>query len=152
MKGRRPKPTAMKIANNNPGKRPLNKKEPKPGKEAPMCPDHLDAEARREWFRIVPQLQAMNLAFRVDSAALAVYCQAYSRWTAAEIKIGADLIVKVNGTPQPNPYLSISNRAVEIMRKFLVEFGLTPASRSRLTVSSSESEDEFEGFLGGKAG
>jgi hypothetical protein len=37
-----------------------------------------------------------------------------------------------NGYPIVNPWLTISNQAVEQMRKFLGEFGLTPAARTRI--------------------
>jgi P27 family predicted phage terminase small subunit len=47
-----------------------------------------------------------------------------------------------------SPYLTIADQALETMRKFLVEFGLTPSSRSRIRVpASGESLDEFDRFL-----
>jgi hypothetical protein len=48
MVGRLPKPTALKVLSGNPGKRALNKNEPKPG-GVPTCPSSLDATAKREW-------------------------------------------------------------------------------------------------------
>ena len=36
--GRKPKPTAVKALEGNPGKRSLNTGEPKPEKKAPRCP------------------------------------------------------------------------------------------------------------------
>ena len=36
-RGRKPKPTAMKELEGNPGKHPLNTSEPKPNKKAPAC-------------------------------------------------------------------------------------------------------------------
>ena len=38
MAGRKPKPTAVKKLEGNPGKRKLNTKEPNPGKGMPDCP------------------------------------------------------------------------------------------------------------------
>ena len=43
--GRKPKPTAMKELEGNPGKRKLNKKEPMPGKGMPDCPKWLLPDA-----------------------------------------------------------------------------------------------------------
>ena len=37
-KGRKPKPTAIKKLEGNPGKRKLNQNEPQPEKTAPECP------------------------------------------------------------------------------------------------------------------
>ena len=50
-RGRKPTPTAIKELEGNPGKRPLNKNEPKPTKKAPPCPKWLEPEAKKEWHR-----------------------------------------------------------------------------------------------------
>ena len=49
MAGRKPKPTAVKKLEGNPGKRKLNTKEPNPGKGMPDCPAWLLPEAKTEW-------------------------------------------------------------------------------------------------------
>ena len=41
-RGRKPKPTAMKELEGNPGKRPLNPNEPRPERKAPRCPAWLE--------------------------------------------------------------------------------------------------------------
>jgi P27 family predicted phage terminase small subunit len=46
-----------------------------------------------------------------------------------------------------SPYLAILNKAIEQMRTFIVEFGMTPSSRARVTVTKPREEDEFEKFL-----
>ena len=60
MAGRKPKPTEMKRAQGNPGRRPLNNNEPKPT-GIPQCPSHLNEVAKREWRRIAPELIALGL-------------------------------------------------------------------------------------------
>ena len=86
MAGRRPKPTALKALQGNPGKRPLNRHEPQPG-GLPKCPKHLDGQARKEWKRISRELIACGLLTEVDRAALAAYCVAWSRWIDAEANV-----------------------------------------------------------------
>ena len=54
--GRKPKPTAMKELEGNPGKRKLNKKEPMPGKGMPDCPKWLLPDAQEEWKRLSEKL------------------------------------------------------------------------------------------------
>ena len=49
MRGRKPTPTAIKVLEGNPGKRPLNDREPQPPKKAPSCPKWLEPDAKREW-------------------------------------------------------------------------------------------------------
>src|SRR5262249_22001030 len=41
MRGRRPKPTRLKVITGNPGKRPLNEHEPRPEPQIPPCPSEL---------------------------------------------------------------------------------------------------------------
>lgn len=59
-RGRKPKPTAMKELEGNPGKHPLNTSEPKPNKKAPACPKWLEPEAKKEWRRLAKQMEAMR--------------------------------------------------------------------------------------------
>lgn len=49
MAGRKPKPTALKKLEGNPGKRKLNTKEPIPAKGMLNCPEWLLPEAKKEW-------------------------------------------------------------------------------------------------------
>lgn len=84
IKGRKPKPTAIKLLEGNPGKRPLNKSEPKPKKGAPKCPAWLLPEAKKEWKRMAEQLELLGLLTAVDMTAFAGYCQSYARWKVAE--------------------------------------------------------------------
>ena len=135
MLGRKPQPTALKLICGNPGKRPLNEHEPQPEPAVPECPEHLSAEAKREWERITAHLMRLGLLTEIDRAALAAYCQTYARWIEAEQHIAQlGLVVKAprTGYPIQNPYLPIANKALEHMRNFLTEFGMTPASRSRI--------------------
>ena len=83
-RGRKPKPTALKVLEGNPGKRQLNIVEPKPKKKAPKCPAWLDAEAKKEWRRLAKQLEDLGILTQIDMAAFAGYCEAYSRWKEAE--------------------------------------------------------------------
>lgn len=71
-RGRKPKPTAMKELEGNPGKHPLNTSEPKPNKKAPACPKWLEPEAKKEWRRLakqmsLPKVQVMPVNSRCSS-------------------------------------------------------------------------------------
>lgn len=148
--GRPRKPTALKVLEGNPGKRPINQKEPKPKPVAPKCPAHLNPRAKKEWRRIAVDLEPLGLLTQVDRAALAAYCVAYSRWVEAEdmIRKHGMLVKSPNGYPMQSPYLAIANKAVEQMKGFLTEFGMTPSSRSRLSINDKGQEDEFDRLLG----
>lgn len=151
MRGRKPKPTALKILDGNPGRRPLNDSEPVPAQGTPDCPEWLDAEAKAEWARIVPELEFMGLLSKVDRPALAAYCKAWSRWVHAEeqvAKYGEIVKSPEKNFPMKSPYLTIADQAMESMRKLMVEFGLTPSSRCRIKVPrDGEGTDELDEFL-----
>ena len=68
-KGRKPKPTAMKLLEGNPGKRPLNVHEPIPPKGTVKCPAWLLPEAKKEWKRLAPALEAMGVLTMADQTA-----------------------------------------------------------------------------------
>lgn len=141
MKGRKPKPIALKRLAGNPGKRPL-REEPQPPMpdSTPYVPRHLNDEAKREWRRIIKVLMDLGLYTEVDRAALAMYCQAWGRWVEAErelVKQGA-VLTSDKGNLYQNPWLHVANKAWEQMRKVLAEFGLSPSSRSRLMLTAGE--------------
>jgi len=167
MPGPPPKPTHLKLITGNPGKRKLNKNEPKPTAGIPPVPDHLSDEDKTEWFRVAAELNAVGLLTQVDRAALAAYCQAWADWVEAEEQLrrygkmvkspvksvtrrsgGAEVTETSGGFPMQSPFLPIRNRALEIMHKFLTEFGMTPAARSRISVTHAiDTEDPAQAYF-----
>lgn len=134
MRGRKPLPTAVRRRNGNPGKRGYNHAEPVPPEGLPDCPDHLSEVARAEWDRIAGALHDMGILTVVDRAALAAYCQAYGRWVEAEEKLKETptMLKTPSGYVQQSPWLSVSNKQLELMGRYMAELGITPASRSRV--------------------
>lgn len=102
-------------------------------------PAHLDDEAKIEWDRISQELETLGLLTSIDRAALAAYCHAWSTWVEAVEKLQSmgKIIKAPSGYPMVNPYVAIHNKALDYLHKFAVEFGLTPASRSRISVQST---------------
>lgn len=137
--GRPPKPTSLKLVTGRatPAKAAAESNIVAKAGEAPQ---HLNEEARAEWHRIAPLLEKRGLIAEEESAALALYCQAYGRWQQAERKIAEligensdGLIIKApSGYPIQNPYLAIANKAMEQCYQFLQQFGLSPSARARV--------------------
>jgi P27 family predicted phage terminase small subunit len=134
MRGRKPKPTALKLIEGNPGKRPINGHEPKPSAARPTCPSHLSPTAKAEWKRLAGGLHRIGLLTQADRTALAAYCQAYGKWVEAEKRLAdtPTLLKMPSGYIQLSPWVTISNKQMELMVKYMVELGLTPSSRSRM--------------------
>ena len=145
-RGRKPTPTAIKELEGNPGKRKLNDKEPKPVKKAPSCPKWLEAEAKKEWRRLSKKMEMMGVLTEVDMAA-------FARWKEAEefITQHGTIVKTPSGYWQQVPQVSIAQTYLKVMNRFAEQFGLTPASRSRIIADTtgSGSEDELEALLGG---
>jgi len=158
-RGPPPKPTRLRILEGNPGRRPLNDREPKPRDATPVLPAWLSPDAKTEWRRIVPELRRLGLLTLVDRAALAAYCQAW-----AELQIATRLLEKegrivevdvfgkdgaVTGSKsQLHPAVKLQRDAFGRVKQFLAEFGLTPASRARLNAPGPAKEaDPFEEYL-----
>ena len=155
-RGRKPKPTPVKVLEGNPGKRSLNTAEPKPEKKAPRCPSWLEDEAKKEWKRMSKQLEQLGILTEIDMAAFAGYCQAYARWKEAEefITQHGTIVKTPSGYWQQVPQVSIAQTNLKIMLKFCEQFGLTPSARSRIATESSPQEaDPMELILlhGGKS-
>ena len=155
-RGRKPVPSAIKLIQGNPGRRPINKKEPKPKPKVPSPPSALKGEALREWKRITKVLGPMWMLSDLDRAVLAAYCTAYARWKAATDGIAAaakstghgGLLTETrNGNLIQNPLVGIQRRAAEDMVKHGAEFGLTPSARSRLKIENpNRKPNEFDEF------
>jgi P27 family predicted phage terminase small subunit len=147
--GTRPKATRLKLLSGNPGKRPLNEREPQPTLVAslPKPPRHLSPAGREEWLRVGSLLLRTRVLTEADLTALSAYATVYGRWMSAELEIKRKGIL-VPAAPRSkfrvqNPMLSVANKAFQQMSQLLGEFGLTPSSRTRI-ISSPASEDYEE--------
>lgn len=148
--GRKPTPTALRILQGNRQKRPLPKGEPQPMQMLPLPPSSLTGLALEEWNRLAPELHRIGVLTMVDRAALLKYCRFYARSEEAE-EAAKELVTETpNGFVVQNPYIGIANRAAELMHKYMVELGLTPASRVKLAKGEVSVDDPLEQFL--KAG
>lgn len=145
VQGRKPKPTALKLLAGNPGKRAINKDEPKLRPAIPSCPRELSLRVKREWRKLAVQLYEAGVLTEIDRIALAGLVTSYVRWIEAQeglIKTG--LLVKGPlGMPRQNPLIRIVIEAQAEYVRLLGEFGMTPSSRSRLRVEKPAEPDEF---------
>ncbi len=129
MRGRKPTPSALRRGKGG-------DTGPTPPAALPRCPDHLSTVARKEWRRLAGPLHKMGVLTIVDRAALAAYCQSYARWVEAEERLAETpiLLKTPSGYVQQSPWLSVANKQLELMGRYMTELGLTPSSRSRVAV------------------
>jgi phage terminase small subunit len=123
-------PTALKKLAGNPGKRPLNEREPMPAGRIGACPEWFPADARLEWDRIVPELDRLGVLTSVDAATVEAHCLTYGE-IVATVKAGQPLKAALLGQ----------------MRAYASELGLTPAARAKMIVPKSGEHDPAEEFF-----
>ncbi len=116
MRGRKPKPTAMKMLEGNPGRRPINGAEPKPPTSTPTCPAHLSPTAKTEW-KAGDSSERDRAADpdRPDGAGHLL--PGLRRWVEAERKLAETppILKTPAGYIQISPWITISNKQVELM-------------------------------------
>ena len=147
--GRKPKPTALKVLEGNPGCRKLNENEPKPLPIIPDCPEWLVDQAKEVWGKLAPILERMGVLTEADEIALAAICSLYVRYKDLE------RIIDEKGYTEKNtrsghkaiPEFSMSRDCLKLLKSFMTEFGLTPSSRTRISIEEYTQDDPLEEFF-----
>lgn len=149
LRGPAPEPLALKVLKGT-ARRPDRVPQPSVGGGLPACPAWLEPEAKREWRRVAPELRRLGLLTVVDRAALAGYCQAYSRWRAAEERVrdGELTFTTQTGFVGVRPEVAIAQKSLALVRAFCHEFGLTPSARARMTVPERPADGGLDALLG----
>jgi P27 family predicted phage terminase small subunit len=152
IKGRKPKPTKLHILDGNPSKLDLDEKikhEPKPIPIAPECPKWLKPLAKKIWKKFYPELENLGLLTIIDEMAFAGLCQNYAIYIETErfLKKNGRTYKTRRGKIKTRPEVYISNNALNFVKSFATEFGLTPSSRGRIILPSGTLDDEFERLL-----
>ncbi len=155
MAGRKPTPTKLKLLRGNPGKRSLPKNEPKPAPVVSLEPPfHLSDDAKLYWRDLAPMLARLQLLTEGDVAALELLCETRAEWRQADDAIRDEGVVYETSTEtgstivRPRPEVAMRAGAAMRIRQLLVEFGLTPSARSKVTPAPKGEEDPLEKFLG----
>ena len=130
----RPKPTLLKIMRGNPGRRPLNKREPIPLGDLKEPPAHFNEQEREVWNYAVENAPP-GLLRKLDASVLEAWCAAHVVHRQALIELRkTGLIVKAPNTKLPiqSPFLPIVNKQALIMLRAVDHLGFSPASRTRI--------------------
>ncbi len=127
MPGPPPKPTALRILEGNPSKRPLPVNEPKPMGIAER-PAWLRPEGVAVWDELAPRLGRVGLLTPVDADQFGVFC---TELAAYRLDPAGFMTSRLNS-----------------LRGMFTEFGMGPAARTRIQVKPSENTDDETRFFG----
>lgn len=171
------KPTELKLLQGVPGgAHKLNKHEAKPQKLNGSKPSReLSPEAKKVWRRMAPKLEVLGLLTNLDVEAFGRYCELSARYSECVKRLRTNnwqrylpvyheqsLEEKAAGVKPRLKYLQELPDSVEFRRipgellRLEQHFGMTPASRSSLSVNfvptGGQAKDDTDEFLFGARG
>jgi len=103
----------------------------------------LSEHDRAEWDRVAETPYDLGALSTIDRAGPAAYCQAYGRWVEPEDKLtGTPALAKTpSGYLQQSPWLTVANKQLQLMGRYMSESGMTLALRSRVAASGGPGMD-----------
>lgn len=163
-RGPAPEPSILKYIRGNPSKERLNEAEPTPELADELEPPEniLDNElAVKKWNQSVPVLRRMRVLTEADMEPWSRYCLKWADWMKAREmckQFGRD---NIQLEPDPNaprgrmrvkwsqPHSwAVEERALHRdLLRLEQEFGLTPSSRSQVTIHATRAEDPVAAFV-----
>lgn len=120
--------------------------------EPPAPPAFLSRDGKAHWRELSPELHRLGLLTVVDVNALAMLCATWARIRRIERALDAEgqVIVGVKGKPVRHPLGPELHQQQAHYLKLLTEFGLTPASRGRVSFKGSTDTGGDNAFLFGQ--
>jgi P27 family predicted phage terminase small subunit len=143
MAGRKRKPEALKLVQGTQRKDRTNPDAPKATESIPRPPAYLSARAKQIFNKMVRRLKEIGVASATDTEAIAILAQRLE-----EVELLSKEVETVGHTYKTtsrvgeeviksNPAVAMLNEAKRHAQSMLAEFGLTPASRSKVSAKGS---------------
>jgi P27 family predicted phage terminase small subunit len=103
----------------------------------PAAPEALGAVGRAKWSELATILQRLGLLESRFLDALEMLCRAFDDLADAEATIRKEnrYTKTIDGKPKLHPANVVAQQARDEIRRYLVEFGMTPATSTRVTSS-----------------
>ena len=146
VKGRKPKPAALKIldgsAKVNPGR--VNRHEPDPSGARPVMPATMSPDAKKAWKDLVGWLDGMGLLTSTDQHAMRRYAEGWADYLA---------LLREWRQTMFDDRCPVAGRLKNVelqLNRLAAEFGLTPASRAGLVApgAGKTAPSKLEELLG----
>jgi P27 family predicted phage terminase small subunit len=166
MPGRKKVPSQLKITRGTDQPVRMNPNEPKMPVEMPPVPDWLNELGQTTFLDVAQKTAAMKVLAAKDGLALELLADAYSEYRAARQTViskgptyevydsiqyknskGDIAFKKQLKTIKTRPEVAIANVAWRRVATMLAEFGLTPASGSKVSILGHQEEDPLQKLL-----
>jgi P27 family predicted phage terminase small subunit len=144
MSGASRKPTAMKILEGTFRADRSVPDEPQPEKLLipPPMPESLNEYGKRHWESCSLEMVKIGLLTVIDIDQFAAYCNEMGAYWFAEEKRKSAL--EALEYTEINRWFNFAQKHLKAGRDLAVQFGLTPASRSRINVPKQEPKNELD--------
>ena len=145
-------PTALKIVRGNPGRRPLPEGEPMPPvpQRVPSPPAELSDSAKKIWRAQGRVLLKTGILTEIDAPMLAAVCIPYDnmlRCSGKMAELKANPWMVKDGVIAMNPLVRVMYESMDRFMRASAEFGMSPASRTRVKVAATEVKDDIHAFI-----
>lgn len=156
--GRPPVPTALKVVRGTQRADRRNAAEPQPPKtEVGAAPPSWlrDERSRRAWSHLSKLLTAQGLLSVLDTLALGLLCDAFADYLSAGDRLRRDGYYPTISTKagarvrQLHPAVRERRYAWLRIERMLIQFGMTPSARVRVSAAPGDEVDPTEEFLSG---
>lgn len=150
--GQNRKPTIMKAIQGTLRADRLMPNEPQPNIVTipPPMPDGLNDYAQKEWEKMTLELTEIGMLTNVDLAQLAAYCNEMGNYWECE---KARKKVKAEDESEESKeeaalfyknYFDMAQRHLKAAKDLAIQFGFTPASRTRISIPKKEAKSELD--------
>jgi P27 family predicted phage terminase small subunit len=151
-----PQPTALKILRGNPGRRPLNKKEPKALVGKPPFPEWLaalDPVTKEIYESLAHRLVKTKVLTENELESLAHLADSEALYRRLRVEIQAGFVYETTTMQgavmrRPKPEMAMLLDLKRQIRQGLMDFGLTPSSRTKVQTVEDAQKDPLEEFIG----
>lgn len=142
MPGPKPLPTNVKVLRGTLKKYRTTPNEAQPGGVA-RKPDDLSPEVSAAWDEMSAHLEGAGLLTSVDAQAFRTLCECWARYLHAQQQVRAygAIIKSPSGAPMFSPFWMQLKSEEKSLGKLFAEFGMTPASRTRVSSSKPKEND-----------
>jgi P27 family predicted phage terminase small subunit len=143
------KPSHLRAVEGNPSHaRPVNHDEPTPPNGYHQPPEHFSEKAKAYYNDMCQELDRYGIITETDSRAAEMLIEAYVEYRELSDDIARNgLNYWVEGTNgqqllKANPSVAARASAWNRVRAMLTEFGMTPASRSKIVAKKSDDNED----------
>jgi len=131
---------------------------PKPKQKSTIAPGPMpdppewmqeNDRAMRLWTEYGPTLNKLGLLETLDAVGFSLLCEAIDTYLLVRDQLSEqELLIEVgeHGSPMQNPLVAIVRQQTKAIRELLIEYGMTPTGRIRLTGSTSVQPVEVAGM------